>query len=101
MFASTGKDVPSLVQYSVFAMVGGAVIAAVYDLAFDLYGYIMIFLNDLFTALNGIYMKKASVRSLTLNYTNLFLCKSLLRFHSSLDNAQRWEFCITTVFSVL
>lgn len=42
-------------------MVGGSLVAAVWDLSFDLNGYIMVFLNDAFTALNGIYMKKATM----------------------------------------
>lgn len=50
----------SAVILSVFLMVGGAIVAAYYDLAFDLYGYSLVLSNDLFTALSGIYMKKAS-----------------------------------------
>ena len=55
------KEVPTAVLCSVLCMVGGALIAAFNDLTFDLAGYFMIFLNDLFTAFNGIYMKKATL----------------------------------------
>lgn len=56
-----GKKPSNLVSFSVFLMLFGAGIAAVYDLAFDSYGYTMIMLNNLFTALNGVYLKKASM----------------------------------------
>lgn len=46
------------VQFSVYTMVFGAVIAASNDLAFNLQGYIFVLLNDFFTATNGVYMKK-------------------------------------------
>ena len=59
--AMLSKEVPPPIIYSVFCMVGGAMIAAFNDLAFDMNGYIMIILNDLFTAFNGIYMKKATL----------------------------------------
>jgi len=47
--------------FSIFLMVGGAFIAAYYDLTYDASGYIYVTLNNIFTALSGIYMKKASV----------------------------------------
>jgi len=51
----------SNVVISVALMVGGAMLAAMYDLAFDASGYSMVFLNNIFTAMNGIYLKKASM----------------------------------------
>lgn len=46
------------VQFSVYTMVVGAIIAASNDLTFNLHGYVMVSLNDFFTAVNGVYMKQ-------------------------------------------
>jgi solute carrier family 35 protein len=46
------------VRFSVVLMIGGALIAALSDLAFNLHAYIVVFLNDLCTAGNGVYMKQ-------------------------------------------
>ncbi|GMR36634.1 hypothetical protein PMAYCL1PPCAC_06829, partial [Pristionchus mayeri] len=46
------------VRLSVFLMIAGSVVAAVYDLTFDLLGYSYILANDAATAANGVYMKK-------------------------------------------
>lgn len=39
-------------------MILGTVVAALYDLTFDLQGYVAIMLSNLFTSLNGVVMKK-------------------------------------------
>lgn len=46
------------VQFSVYTMIIGALIAASNDIAFSRQGYIYVLLNDFFTATNGVYMKK-------------------------------------------
>lgn len=46
------------VQFSVYMMILGAIVAAANDLAFTLRGYLFITLNNLFTATNGVYLKK-------------------------------------------
>ena len=46
------------VQFSVYMMIFGAMVAASQDLAFNLMGYMFLFMNDIFTATNGVYLKK-------------------------------------------
>lgn len=46
------------VQFSVYLMIAGAVVAASNDLGFNLTGYVYVLLNDFFTATNGVYIKK-------------------------------------------
>lgn len=46
------------VQFSVYTMILGAIVAASNDIAFNLHGYVYVLLNDFFTATNGVYMKK-------------------------------------------
>lgn len=53
-----GVQASCSVQASVLAMVGGAIIAAADDVTFSSTGYILVLLNDVFTAANGVYMKK-------------------------------------------
>ncbi|PSN48088.1 UDP-sugar transporter UST74c [Blattella germanica] len=45
------------VQFSVYTMIAGAMIAASNDLAFSPIGYSLVLLNDAFTAANGVCMK--------------------------------------------
>jgi solute carrier family 35 protein len=49
------------VVVSVGLMVGGAGVAALYDLAYDATGYTMVFFNNVFTAMNGVWMRKAAM----------------------------------------
>ncbi|CAJ0950671.1 unnamed protein product, partial [Mesorhabditis belari] len=53
-----GVQASFAVQVSVGLMIGGSIVAAFYDLAFDSYGYTLILLNDLFTAAQGVYTKQ-------------------------------------------
>ncbi|KAH0503862.1 UDP-N-acetylglucosamine/UDP-glucose/GDP-mannose transporter [Microtus ochrogaster] len=53
-----GKQYSLNIIFSVLAIVLGAFIAAGSDLAFNLEGYIFVFLNDIFTAANGVYTKQ-------------------------------------------
>ncbi|XP_074251695.1 nucleotide sugar transporter SLC35D2 isoform X5 [Saimiri boliviensis] len=53
-----GKQYSLSIIVSVSAIVLGAFIAAGSDLAFNLEGYIFVFLNDIFTAANGVYTKQ-------------------------------------------
>ncbi|EEB17929.1 UDP-sugar transporter, putative [Pediculus humanus corporis] len=46
------------VQFAVYLMITGALIAASNDLAFNFEGYVFVLLNDFFTATNGVYMKQ-------------------------------------------
>ncbi|XP_068093586.1 nucleotide sugar transporter SLC35D2-like [Hyperolius riggenbachi] len=52
------KRYPVSVGLSVAAMVVGAFIAASFDLSFNLEGYVIVLLNDLFTASYGVYTKE-------------------------------------------
>eukprot|EP01135_Chromosphaera_perkinsii_P011405 Nk52_evm50s2391 gene=Nk52_evmTU50s2391 len=52
----TTASVP--VQFSVFLMIIGALIAALDDLTFNMMGYTLILANNIFTALNGVVLKK-------------------------------------------
>ncbi|CAG2100031.1 unnamed protein product [Medioppia subpectinata] len=56
---------------TIVAMVGGAMIAASNDLAFDASGYAFVISNDLFTAANGVCMKK-KLNSRVRHYYNCY-----------------------------
>lgn len=53
-----GTQASLSVQCSVLAMIGGALIAAADDVTFSQSGYTLVLLNNVFTAANGVYMKK-------------------------------------------
>ena len=58
-----GSKPATSTQLSVALMLGGSVIAALYDFTYDYEGYVLVMANNLFTALNGVWMKKAVVSS--------------------------------------
>ena len=53
-----GRKASFEVKACIFAMIFGAIVAASDDLAFNLFGYVVILANDVFTAANGVYVKK-------------------------------------------
>lgn len=56
-----GKEPTRSTSISVALMLSGAIIAAFDDLTFELHGYLLVLGNNLFTALNGIYLKRATL----------------------------------------
>jgi solute carrier family 35 protein len=46
------------VQFSVYTMIGGALLASTNDVKFSVPGYALVMLNNVFTASNGVFMKK-------------------------------------------
>lgn len=83
-----GKSPTNNVMLCVFLMVGGALVAASNDLSFDLYGYALVFLNNFFTALSGVYLKKASTsgkcsKMSVLFYNSLFSALILMAYFFS------------------
>ena len=94
---------------SVFLMIGGALIAAVFDLRFDLIGYIFIFSNNIFTALNGVWMKKATISGRcskmgVLFYNSLFSALVMVLFfaieHAYYSNLNRSNLTSEPLWSV-
>eukprot|EP00752_Nemacystus_decipiens_P007301 g6532.t1 len=65
----------SMVQLSVAMMIGGSVMAAYFDLNFELKGYLLILMNDFFTAAYGISIKRAL--NLNIPQTSLLFFNSL------------------------
>mmetsp|Transcript_13755 Transcript_13755/g.31545 ORF Transcript_13755/g.31545 Transcript_13755/m.31545 type:complete len:365 (+) Transcript_13755:36-1130(+) len=68
-----GSDPSKTVQISVGLMLGGALVAALGDLSFNLFGYIVIFFNDVFTALNGVILKRTAEEYRKSKMTVLYL----------------------------
>lgn len=75
----------NMIVVSVVMMVGGALVAAFNDLSFDLFGYTLVFFNNVFTAMSGIYLKKASMSGKcskmgVLYYNSLFSLAIMLAY---------------------
>lgn len=64
-------------------MIGGAVVAAMFDLKFELVGYLLVLTNDFFTAAYGVSIKRA------LNY-NIPQTRCVLQITPTLPTFDRW-----------
>lgn len=85
-----GNKPSTSVFISVMMMIGGAMIAAIYDLTFDFQGYMLVFLNNSFTALNGVWMKKASIsgkcNKMGILYYNSLFSAIIMIFYFLIDH---------------
>lgn len=72
-----GTSPSPAVRWSVFLMIFGALIAALSDLAFDMEGYLMIAISDIFTAANGVVMKRTLVACPSINKMGVLFYNSL------------------------
>ncbi|XP_053686688.1 uncharacterized protein LOC128736233 [Sabethes cyaneus] len=86
------------VQVSVYAMVGGALLAASDDLSFNLHGYLFVMVTNSLTAANGVYMKK-KLDTADMGKYGLMYYNSLLMFLPALvgtwlcgDLEKAWQF---------
>ncbi|EFO27257.2 hypothetical protein LOAG_01225 [Loa loa] len=68
------------VKISVALMILGSVIAAVFDLTFDVWGYSMILINDICTAANSVYMKQKLIAKKFDKYALLYYNALLMIF---------------------
>ncbi|EFX70257.1 hypothetical protein DAPPUDRAFT_61523 [Daphnia pulex] len=86
------------VQFSVYMMIFGALVAASEDLAFNLQGYTYISLNNVLTASNGVFLKKKlDAKDLGKNgllfYNSLFMIPlALIIAGVSGDLHKAWEY---------
>ncbi|XP_055623050.1 uncharacterized protein LOC129766507 [Toxorhynchites rutilus septentrionalis] len=86
------------VQVSVYAMVGGALLAASDDLSFNLQGYMFVMITNTLTAANGVYMKK-KLDTADMGKFGLMYYNSLFMFFPALigtwlcgDLDKAWQF---------
>ena len=87
-----------MILFSVFLMVGGALIAAFNDLSYDSFGYMLVFFNNIFTAMSGIYLKRATISGKcnklgVLYYSSLF---SLIAMCTYFLSEHMYKFVIAT-----
>uniref|UniRef100_A0AC34GQM0 Sugar phosphate transporter domain-containing protein n=1 Tax=Panagrolaimus sp. ES5 TaxID=591445 RepID=A0AC34GQM0_9BILA len=85
---------PFAVKVSVFLMIFGSFVAAIYDLSFDGYGYTLIMINNVFTAANGVFVKKTlQAKELgkwgLLYYNSLFMLPPLLLICAFSDETEK------------
>ncbi|XP_042867545.1 UDP-sugar transporter UST74c-like isoform X1 [Penaeus japonicus] len=94
-----GNNPPFTIQLTVYTMILGSIIAALNDISFDAVGYFFVLSNNVFTAANGVYVKKKlDSKDLgkygLLFYNSLFMlpfATSFSWFNGDLDKAMAYE----------
>lgn len=89
-----GKKASNIVIFSVILMVLGALVAAANDLSFDLMGYFLVTLNNIFTSGSSLFLTKASnggkcSKNGVLYYNSLFGFIAMA-FYFGLEHSYRW-----------
>lgn len=85
------------IKLSVMMLIGGAIIASIGDLSFDLLGYIYIFVNNLCSAFSGVLLKKKldakDLGTIGILYYNSLLSIPFILLYFILITPDEWTAC--------